>query len=275
MTDKVFEIYLVSDATGNTLKTLTASCLSQFENIEVNINGFPLTSNDEKIDIVLSSLEKKPGLVLFTLPRESLKERLEKFCLAKDIPCFDMLATPLKVLSAFFEVDSREKPGAQYSYDDNVINKIVAIEYALKFDTPNPSFSDLDQADVILVGPSRTSKKPISIYLASHEIKVASITLYPDKELPEEIFNLKGKLIIGLKARPDLLVNFRRHRLKIFDPFMQPEYLNEDLVEEEIMLAKKLYKENSWPVIDITNKSLEEICEDIIEKLNNTTQELK
>jgi len=265
MTGGPFKIYLVSDATGNTLKTLAQSCLSQFEGVETNISTYSLISDEKKLDDILSVIKKNPGLVLYTIPNQSLHKKLNDFCKEQNIICFDMLKAPLKVMSDFFNKNSVAKPGEKSKFDDRIITKIVAIEYTLKFEEENPNLSELDKADVILVGPSRTSKTTAAIYLANKEFKVASFTFYPDKNLPEDIFRLKDKLIIGFIAKPERLIELRRSRLRMFDPFVQTDYLDEKSVEEEIIKARRLYTENFWQTIDITNRAMEDICQDIIE----------
>lgn len=273
--NKVFEIYLISDATGNTLKTLAQSCLSQFENIQMNVHSFPLVSNEERLNEAISAIKKKPGLVLYTIPYNNLCNILEKFCLEEDIACYDILETPLKVMSAFFKVESHINPGEKHKFDDDTVSKIVAMEYALKYNQHNPDLSELNLADIILVGPSRTSKTPTSVYLANQSLKTASFTFYPDKDLPDELFEIKNKLIIGLIAKPERLIEFRRNRLKVFDPFIQTDYLDDSSVEEEVMKARKLYADNSWPTLDITGRALEDVCDEIIDMLNKYNPELK
>jgi len=275
MNNKIFQIYLISDATGNTLKTMAQSCLSQFENIEVNISSYPLISSNEKLASVLAKIKVNPGLVLYTMPNKALSDILENFCLKNDIPCYDILETPLKVMSAFFKIDSQAKPGEKHKFDDETISKIIAIEYALKFEKQNPDLSELDKADIILIGPSRTSKTPTSVYLANKDLKVAVFTLFPDKKLPTEVFAQKNKLVIGLIAKPERLIELRRSKLKIFDPFIQTEYLDSSAVEEEVMKARKLYADNGWHIIDITTKSIEDICDDILFMLKRKTPEFK
>ncbi len=264
MTDNKFQIHLVSDSTGNTLNTIAQACLSQFDDVQVELHAWPLTTSCEQIDSIVDLVKKNPGLVLYTMVEPEMAARLEELCDENNIKTFNILMAPIKILESFFNAEFKAHPGEKHKHDIVSISRLVAMEYALKFEEGKADMRELEKADLVLVGPSRTSKTPTCVYLANKGIKAANITIFTDKPLPDELFKLKDKLIVGLTAKPERLVELRRNRLKIFDTFIQTDYLDQNAVEDEIAAARKIYTDNAWPILDVTNRSIEDVCDDII-----------
>jgi len=234
---------------------------------------WPLTSSLEQVDLIVEAAKENSGLILYTLVEPEMVTKIEKRCSEESVPCLSVLEAPLKLLSEFFKKDYRSEPGLKHKPQGISFVRMAAVDYALKFDEGNKdNIEDLKEADVIIVGPSRTSKTPTCIYLANKCIKAANLPFSKEEEFSKEVVALKDKLIVGLIAKPERLVDLRRNRLKVFDTFIQSDYLDKTAIEEEIKNARKFYSNNSWPIIDVTNRSVEDVCDDIIFMLKTRGQ---
>lgn len=264
---KSFHLHLVSDATGTTLLGLARAVLAQFEKIEAKQKFWPLVRTQRQLDSVLDNIEKNPGPVIFTFVDDRMRKRLEERCSNLGIPCVPVLEPVIHALSSFLGTTPRAKPGAQHTMDDDYFRRVAAMDFAMRFDDGR-SLDGLKEADVILVGVSRTSKTPTSLFLARRGIKAANIPLVPGVDVPKEHFEFEKPLYVGLKATPERLFQMRRSRLKSEGPEQagmdENNYLNIDHIEEEVRQARRLFSKYGWPVIDVTKRSIEETAAEIL-----------
>ncbi|MGQ0526679.1 MAG: pyruvate, water dikinase regulatory protein [Alphaproteobacteria bacterium] len=273
---RAFHLHLVSDATGTTLLGLARACLSQFDAVEPMQKFWPLVRTQRQLERVISEIELKPGPVIFTLVDEKMRRRLQERCDELGVPCVAVLDPIIRSLSSYLGLHARGVPGLQHIMDDAYFRRVAAIDFAMRHDD-GKKLDDLREADVILVGVSRTSKTPTSIFLARRGIKVANIPLVPGVTVPEEKFKLEKPMYVGLTAEPDRLLHIRRNRLradhhdgKTLD---KNEYLAEDKIEEEVRNARKLFSKYGWPVIDVTKRSVEEVAAEIISLYASTHED--
>ena len=261
-----FHMYLVSDATGTTLQGLARAALSQFEGINPVERFWPMIRSEMQLDRAIADIRKNPGPVLFTFVDKKLRRKLQSVCAELDVPCMPVLDPILRTMSSYLGLPSQGVPGLQHSLDEAYFKRIDAVDFALSYDDGR-TVEGLEDADVVLVGVSRTSKTPTCIFLARRGIKAANIPLVPHVPFPEEVAKLKNPLIIGLTESPKRLENLRRSRLNADNAahknYDGNEYLDLESIEEEIRAARKLFTKYKWPVIDVTRKSVEETTAEI------------
>lgn len=264
-TNKAFHMYLVSDATGTTLQGLARAALSQFEGIHPTERFWPMIRSEMQLDRAINDIKKNPGPVLFTFVDKKLRKKLQAACAKLDVPCMPVLDPILRTMSSYLGIPSQGVPGLQHSLDDEYFKRIDAVDFALSNDDGR-NIENLDEAEVILIGVSRTSKTPTCIYLARRGIKAANIPLVPHVPFPEKVAGYKNPLIVGLTESPKRLEGLRRSRLNADEGNKQydhNEYLDLDKIEQEIRDARKLFNKYKWPVIDVTRKSVEETAAEI------------
>lgn len=268
---KKFNLHLVSDATGTTLLGLARACLAQFEDIEPNQKFWPLVRTQRQLDNVLNKIEKLPGPVIFTFVDSKMRERLIERCEALGLPHIPVLEPVIRGLSSYLGVRAKGVPGLQHTMDADYFQRVAAMDFAMRFDDGR-TLEGLKEAEVVLVGVSRTSKTPTCIFLARRGVKAANIPLVPGVEIPKEHFELPKPLYIGLKAAPERLMQMRRSRLKADQDTAgldQNTYLDIDEIEEETRRARKLFSKYEWPVIDVTKRSIEETAAEILSILQS------
>ncbi len=267
-----FFIHLVSDATGTTLLGLSRAVLSQFEGIEPNQKFWPLVRTERQLERVIKRISDNPGPVIFTFVNESMRLRLAEQCEELGVPCVAVLDPIIRSLSTYLGVHAKGVPGLQHTMDDAYFKRVSAVEFAMRFDDGR-SLEGVKEADVVLVGVSRTSKTPTSIFLARRGIKAANIPLVPGVDVPEEYFNLPSPLYVGLSASPDRLRHLRHSRLRAEidkkNAFCENTYLDEDKIEEEVRKARRLFSKHKWPVIDVSKRSIEETSAEIMALLQS------
>jgi regulator of PEP synthase PpsR (kinase-PPPase family) len=262
---KHFYLHLVSDATGDTLQAVAQACLAQFDNIDPTERFWPLVRSEKQLERVLEDVKDNPGPVLFTFVDPALRRALQKGCKAAGVPCMPVLDPIIKGLSAYLDLQSRGIPGLQHALDEAYFHRIEAIDFALSFDD-GQNFDGIEEADVILVGVSRTSKTPTCIYLARRGVRAANIPLVPGVPFPEKLLKLKDPLFVGLTEDAGRLVQVRRNRLKADEHDKHHgdnRYLEPDHVAQEILDARRFFTKNGWPVIDVTRRSIEETAAEI------------
>jgi regulator of PEP synthase PpsR (kinase-PPPase family) len=274
---KDFYIYLISDATGTTLQGLARACLAQFDGIMPTERFWPMIRSEAQLDRAIEDIQEHPGPVLYTLVEKKLRAKLERACHDLHIPCMPVLDPVLKGLSVYTGLQARGIPGLQHTLDEAYFKRIDAVDFALSFDD-GQELDGIEDADVILVGVSRTSKTPTCIYLARRGIKAANIPLAPGIPFPENVIALKRPLIVGLTEDPSRLVHLRRTRLQAGESnplYDDNAYLDIDKVEEETRMARKLFAKHKWPVIDVTRRSVEETAAEIFILLQKHNARLK
>lgn len=268
-----FTIHLVSDATGTTLLGLSRAVLAQFENIEPNQKFWPLVRTERQLERVIKRIDENPGPVVFTFVNEDMKKRLRDHCEHLGVPCVAVLDPIIHSLSAYLGLHAKGVPGLQHIMDDAYFKRVSALDFAMRFDDGR-SLKGLMEADVVLVGVSRTSKTPTCIFLARRGIKAANIPLVPGVEIPDEHFTLEKPLYVGLTAAPERLKHLRHTRLKSEKTeksavLNENAYLDEERIEEETRKARRLFSAHGWPVIDVTKRSVEETAAEIMALLQN------
>ncbi len=260
----VHHLHLVSDATGETINSVARACLVQFQGIEPIEHVWSLIRTKGQMDKALVGIEKDPGPVLFTLVNENLRDQLVEGCRDLDVPCVPVLDPVIHRLAACFGVEISGQPGLQHVLDAEYFGRMDAMNFALTHDDGQIP-GEIDKADVILVGVSRTSKTPTCIYLANRGLKAANVPVVPNCPLPNTLLESKQVLIVGLTKDPARLVQVRRNRLRMIAQGQDDtDYVDPVSVREEVAFARKLYQKHDWPVIDVTRRSIEETAATIM-----------
>ncbi|MFZ4761945.1 MAG: pyruvate, water dikinase regulatory protein [Alphaproteobacteria bacterium] len=262
----MYNIHLVSDSTGDTVKSLTKACLAQFDGVDIKEHFYNLVSNERQLQSACQEISEAPGLVIFTLVSEELRNKLEEFCLNKKLPYIPVLDPLLNAFSGFLGSPMRAMPGGQHLLDEEYFTRIDAIDFALSSDDGQASWK-LKDADVILVGVSRTSKTPTCLYLANRGIKAANIPYVPGQALPAFLFDLQNIPIIGLTEDAERLIQVRLNRLKTMNQKEETTYVDPEHVRREVIEARRFFTDKGWPVIDVTKRSIEETAAEIIRML--------
>ena len=258
-----FHLHLVSDATGETINSVARACVIQFDDVRPVEHFWNLVRTDRQLDMVLEGVQENRGLVMFTLVDEKLRRRLQDFCREVQVPCIPVLDPLINALAAFLGVESQRQPGRQHALDAEYFGRMDAMDFALAHDDGQSNW-DLHEADVILMGVSRTSKTPTCIYLANRGIKAANIPIVPGCPMPPEIEKLTRPLIVGLTKDPDRLVQIRRNRLKLLNQNESSTYVDPEVVRAEVTDARRMFTRRGWPVIDVSRRSIEETAAEIM-----------
>jgi regulator of PEP synthase PpsR (kinase-PPPase family) len=272
-----FYMYLVSDATGTTLQGLARAALSQFEGVEPRERFWPMIRSEVQLDRAIADIQKHPGPVLFTFVDKTLRRKLQSACEVLDVPCMPVLDPILRSMSSYLGVAPQGVPGLQHALDEAYFKRIDAVDFALAYDDGR-NLEGLEDADVVLVGVSRTSKTPTCVFLARRGIRAANIPLVPSVPFPEHVTKYKKPMFIGLTESPKRLENLRRSRLHADDlnpNYTDNEYLDLERIEDEIKKARRLFSKHKWPVIDVTRKSVEETTAEIYSLLQRRRGKLR
>ena len=266
-----FHLHLVSDATGETLSAVAKAATAQYEDIHPVQHMHPLVRSLRQLERVLTEIETLPGLVLFTIVNQELRAHCETALKKLGVPHIAVLDPILALMGSYLGAKQTGKPGRQHSMDAEYFKRIDAINYTMSHDDGQRQ-DDLDEADIVLVGVSRTSKTPTCIYLANRGIKAANVPLIPSNIKAPLPANFSGPLVVALTASPERLVQIRRNRLRSLHDTNLPDYADLEAVREEILQARKLYAKHGWPVIDVTRRSVEETAAAIINLYQHRTE---
>ena len=258
-----YNIHLVSDSTGETLSTIAKAVLVQYKNLDFQQHMHSLVRNKRQIESVYEEIKERPGVVLCTLYDFELKKTLQTLCDELNVPLIDPLDGIHQSLTSVYGIKGSPIIGGQHQLNTEYFERIDAMNYTLAHDDGVIS-GDLNAADVILVGVSRTSKTPTSIYLANRGIKTANIPFVNNIPLPHELTVVKHPLIVGLVATPERIIQIRKNRLMALNAKDDSSYVDKRFVSEEIVKAKKLFESSNWPVIDVTRKSIEETAAEVM-----------
>jgi len=259
-----FHLHLVSDATGETLIAVARAAAAQYEGVSAIEHIYPLIRSRAQLERVIEEIDAAPGVVLYTMVEAEFAERLEAACAAAACPCLSVLSPVLNLFQSYLGAAQASRPGAQHVLNSEYFKRIDAMNYTLLHDDGQMA-DDLEDADVVLVGVSRTSKTPTSIYLANRGIKAANIPLVPGIPLPPSLQNAKKPLIVGLVASPERIVQIRQNRLLSLNADEASPYVDRDSVAEEIAQSRRLFARSQWPTIDVTRRSIEETAAAIID----------
>lgn len=259
-----FHLHLVSDSTGETLITVSRAASAQYEGISAIEHMYPLVRSSSQLDRVIAEIEQAPGIVLYTLVDPELTDRLEAACRESGSPCLSVLAPVHSLFQSYLGAASNARPGAQHVLNAEYFKRIDAMNFTMLHDDGQLTDS-LEDADVVLVGISRTSKTPTSIYLANRGIKTANVPLVPGVPLPEQIEHLRKPLVVGLVASAERIVQIRQNRLLSLKADDDTDYVDRDRVNEELVMSRRLCARHGWPVIDVTRRSIEETAAAVLD----------
>ena len=259
-----FHLHLVSDSTGETLIAASRAASAQYQGVASIEHVYPLVRTPAQLERVITEIENAPGIVLFTLVDSNLSRRLEDSCEAFGSPCLSVLGPILNLFKSYLGQNSTARAGAQHMLNADYFKRIDALNYSLMNDDGQLP-ENLEQADIVLVGVSRTSKTPTSIYLANRGYKTANIPLVPHVPLPRGLVDLRRPLIVGLVASAERIVQIRQNRLLSLNADTESDYVDRIAVAEEIAASRRLFAERSWPVIDVSRRSIEETAAAILD----------
>ncbi len=252
-----FDLHLLSDSTGETLEVIANACLAQFDGVEVRRHLWPMVRSEGHLDRVLDDVERRPGLVLYTLVNNVIRRDLEQKARHRGINAVSVLDPVVHALSATLGQEAAGRPGRQHALDAAYFARVDAIQFTIAHDDGINS-ENWEEADIVLAGVSRTSKTPTAIYLANRGYKVANIPLVPQSPPPPQLFGLKHPLVVGLTTNPDRLIQIRRNRLLSLNQAPETDYVDLESVNAELAFARRIFADNNWPVIDVTRRSIEE-----------------
>lgn len=262
-----FHVHLVSDSTGETLNAMARAVCARFDNVLPIEHIYALVRSQRQLDRALGDIEEAPGVVIHTIVDDKLRHALEEGCRQMDMPCIPALDPLVGALSHYLGASTTTRVGAHLRLDNDYFNRMDALNYAIGHDDGHGG-QDLDRADVVLVGVSRTSKTPTCIYLAHRGVRAANVPLVPGRQPPERLFQLNSALVVGLTVSPDRLIQIRRNRLLSLKEERESSYIDVDAVRDEIVQARRLYERHGWPVIDVTRRSVEETAAAILNLLH-------
>jgi len=271
--ESFFHLHMISDATGETLITVARAAASQFANTRAIEHVHALVRSEKRLERVIADLEMEPGIVLYTLVDRELSERLETNCRRLGVPCVSVLEPIFQVMQSYIGAPGERRVGAQHVLDAEYFRRIDALNFTMMHDDGQLA-EGLEGADVILVGISRTSKTPTSIYLANRGIRTANIPIVPGIPLPRALDTIEGPLIIGLIASPERIIALRENRILSLNA-AQPNlaYVDKASVADEIAFTRKLCARNNWPLIDVTRRSIEETAAAILALVKEAREE--
>ncbi len=262
-----FHVHLVSDSTGETLNAMSKAVCARFEDVLPIEHMYPLMRSQRQLEQVLSSVREAPGVVVHTIVDRELRMSLEAGCRELEAPCIAALDPMTAALGRYLGAQLTTRISVQHALDTEYFNRIEALNYAIGHDDGQGG-QDLESADVVLVGVSRTSKTPTCIYLAHRGVRAANVPLVPSAEPPQRLLDVKKPLVVGLVVSPDRLIQIRRNRLLSLNEGRDTSYVDQDAVREETIRARRLFERHAWPIIDVTRRSVEETAAAVINLLN-------
>ena len=258
------QVYLISDSTGETLDRIFMALKAQFNNFDYDLNQFSFTRTENQNSTILNNAKKQESpIILYTVVNSKLAKFLAEEANEKNIPCFGVLGDLILNFSKILNQKATHQPSAQHVLDEDYYKRIEAIQFTMNHDDGNNTENILE-SDIILVGVSRTSKTPTSIYLANKGLKTSNIPLVNDMSIPNEIMASSTLCVIGLITEAERLYDIRRNRLNSLKENEASDYTNLERIRLEVEQSKKIFKKNRWPTIDVTRKSVEETAASII-----------
>jgi regulator of PEP synthase PpsR (kinase-PPPase family) len=266
-TGSYFHLHLVSDSTGETLITVARAVAAQYANVTPVEHVYPLVRSQKQLDRVLSEIEEAPGIVLFTLLEKDLVERLEAKCQEINSPSLSIIGPVMQLFQAYLGASTTGRVGAQHTLNAEYFKRIDALNYSMMHDD-GQHVEGLEEADVVLVGVSRTSKTPTSIYLANRGVRTANVPLVPGIPIPHQLETLTKPLVVSLHATPERLIQVRQNRLLTMGSDTRDDtYIDRQTVTDEVTYARKLSAKFGWPLLEVTRRSIEETAAAIMKLL--------
>ena len=267
-------LHLVSDATGETNHQVARAAMAQFQGVRPKEHVWSLVRTESHIDKILNALDTYPGPVLFTLVDPALRQRLEDGCRRAGVRSVSILDPILKTLGDVLGRETLARPGGQHEMDAAYFERIAAMDYTLAHDD-GQMVHDLESADIVIVGVSRTSKTPTSLYLANRGYKVANIPLVPNVALPVELSYKTAPFIVALTNDPTRLSQIRRNRMLMLNQETDTDYVDLEEVRREVAEARRMFARNGWPVIDVTRRSIEETAAAVLQRYERHQEKKK
>ena len=267
-----FHLHLVSDSTGETLTTIAKAAAVQYAQIRAIEHVHPLVRSPRQLDRVLQEIVSAPGIVLYTIVNRELTNRLEQFCRDNAIPCLYVLDPIMKVFESYLGAPQTPIVAGQHVLDADYFRRIDALNFSMAHDDgqlPN----DLNQADIIILGISRTSKTPTSIYLAQRGYKTANVPIVPQIALPSALAEPHSAFVVCLVASPERIAEIRRNRVRLMSDRNLDDYVDREQIAQEVTHSRRLCARHGWPVIDVTRRSVEETAATIVKLFHD--RELK
>jgi [pyruvate, water dikinase]-phosphate phosphotransferase / [pyruvate, water dikinase] kinase len=268
---EIFHVHLVSDATGETLNAIAKAALAQFDDVNVEQHSYALVRSPKQLERALDHIRAQRGLVFFTLVNPELRRTLVNYCTTEKVPALDVMEGPITMMSQFLGAAETHRPGAQHGVDQRYLQRIEALNFTIQHDD-GQALDTLDDAQVVLVGASRTSKTPTCVYLAIRGVRAANVPLVPGLPLPAALLTIKKPLVVGLWASPDRLVQVRRNRLNTMGEVRDTDYVDLEAVRSEVSDTRKLFEHHEWPAIDVSRRSVEETAAAVINLLSERSE---
>ena len=263
--NNIYQIYLISDSTGETLDRIFMAIKAQFKNIDYKINTYSFTRTDNQIFKILTNAEKETNpIILYSIVDSNLAKYLARISNEKNIPCFGVLGDLILSFSKLLNQKASHQPSGQHVLNDEYYKRIEAIQFTMNHDDGN-LLKEIKKSDIILLGVSRTSKTPTAIYLANKGFKTSNIPLVNENSIPKILKeNPKLTCVVGLSTEPERLVDLRKNRMNSLKETENNSYTDIEKIKEEVDGAKKTFKKYMWPSIDVTRKSVEETAASVI-----------
>lgn len=252
-----FHLHLISDSTGETLNTVARAAVAHYDEFRSIEHVYALVRTQKQLKRVLQDIEETPGVVLFTLVDPTLRAELEAHCARLELPAISILDPVVNALATYLNAKSQPRIGAQHTLNAEYFRRIEAMNFTMSHDDGQLAH-DIDSADVVLLGVSRTSKTPTCIYLANRGIKAANIPIVAGAPLPPALFEAKHPLIVALVATAERIAQIRRNRLLSLNEPDNTPYVDRDAISAELVFTRRLCAKYGWPVIDVTRRSIEE-----------------
>lgn len=266
MESKHLELFIISDSVGETARKVIEAVLSQFPDLETTIHHHPFIRTQEDLEKILQKAKKVNGIIIHTLVIDDLSKYTEFFCRNENLRCYDILHTLVTDISELTKMTPTKRAGALHRLDDDYFNRINAIEFAVRYDDGKDP-KGLLEADLVLLGISRTSKTPLSMYLANKNIRVANLPIVPEANIPDELWKVNPKKIVGLTNDVGVLRDFRRERMLSYGLNAETPYSNSERIERELEFATNIYNKLDCFVINVAKRSIEETSQIIIREI--------
>ncbi len=259
-----YTIYLLSDSLGETAQYVARAAANQFPDVSFHYKPIPFVEDIDYLAQVLDKIDTEKSILMYTLVVKELSDFIRDYCMQRKIPFVDVLALPFQAIESMTGEQPKGQPGLVQRMDESYFKKIESVEFAIKYDDGKDP-TGLKLADLVLIGVSRTSKTPLSMYLAYRGLKVANLPLVPQVKVSEKLFEVPKNRIVGLTIRPDVLGNIRRERLLSLGVVGGSDYTDMARIFEEIDHAEKIMKRIGCPIIDVSHKAVEETANVILQ----------
>ncbi len=268
LTASFFHLHLVSDSTGETLTTIAKAASVQYPQIKAIEHVYPLVRTQRQLDRVLQEIESAPGIVLYTVVNQELTVELERKCRELQVPALHVLEPIMKVFESYLGAPQTPIVAGQHILDSDYFRRIDALNFTMTHDDGRLP-EDLNHADIIILGISRTSKTPTSIYLAQRGYKTTNLPIVPGVPLPPALTEAHSAFVLGLVASPDRIAEIRRNRVRFLTTGNLDNYVDREQIAQEVTHSRRLCSKNGWPVIDVTRRSIEETAATVIKLYND------